>query len=85
MTVKITLRAARVNVGLSRKEAAKRLDIHYETLTKYENDSTNVPKSFCLKLESVFGIPEDYLFFGKEEDYIKWMNQNLLREVNTIS
>lgn len=82
--MKITLRAARVNLGLTRKEAAEKFDIHFMTLTKYEEDSTNVPKSFCLKLESVYGIPEDQLFFGKEVDYIKTMNDNLLKEVNTI-
>lgn len=80
----MTLRAARVNLGLTRKEAAKLFDIHHETLTRYEFDSTNVPRSFFNQLESVYGVPVENIFFGKEDQYIETMKNNLLKEVNTM-
>ena len=68
--LKITLRAARVNAGLSRKEAAKYFSISPETISNYELNSSKVPRSFFTKVEAVYNIPLDYIFFGKEEDFI---------------
>ncbi|HSW76029.1 MAG TPA: helix-turn-helix transcriptional regulator [Candidatus Saccharimonadales bacterium] len=67
--LQITLKAARTNKGYTLKEAAEHFDIHFSTLRKYEADSTNVPRSFFSKLESVYGIPVSFIYFGKEEDY----------------
>ena len=81
----MTLRAARVNLGLTRKEAAKLFDIHHETLTRYEFDSTNVPRSFFNQLESVYGVPIENLYFGVENEYIETRKNNLLKEVNSMT
>jgi transcriptional regulator with XRE-family HTH domain len=67
--MKITLKACRVNVGMTLKEASQHFNIHYETLSNYENDSTNVPRSFFIKLESVYRIPTENIYFGKQSDY----------------
>jgi len=77
MGVKITLRAARNNLVLTRKQAAKLFNIHYETLTKYEYDSTNVPISFFNKIEEAYGIPLDFIFIGNEREYVKSMKDRL--------
>jgi transcriptional regulator with XRE-family HTH domain len=68
---KITLKAARYNVGLSRKNAAVLFGIHPETLGNYEQNSERVPRSFFSKVEDVYGIPVGNIYFGKEEDFIK--------------
>ena len=60
---KITLKAARVNAGLSQKEAAKRLNISNKTLCNWENNIT-VPKAD--KIDAIcelYGIPYDNLIF----------------------
>lgn len=67
----ITLRAARVNAGMYLKDAAKLFNIHHETLSNYENDSTNVPRTFFIKLEEVYGIPTERIYFGKQKEYWK--------------
>jgi len=77
MNFKITLKACRVNVGMTLKEASQHFGVHYETLSNYENDSTNVPRSFFIKLETVYGIPTENIFFGKQEDYIAKMKNSL--------
>jgi transcriptional regulator with XRE-family HTH domain len=71
MCFKITLRAARNNLGLTLKDAAKQFGIHHETLAKYELDSTNVPMSFFQQIETVYHIPLEYIFFGKQNDVRK--------------
>ena len=73
----ITLKAARVNIGMTLKESAKLFGIHYETLSNYENDSTNVPRTFFIKLESVYGIPSENIYFGKQEDFQESLKQNV--------
>lgn len=40
---KITLKAARVNIGMTQKDAAKRLNVSNKTLCNWEN-GTSVPK-----------------------------------------
>lgn len=65
----ITLRAARANLGLTRKEAAKLFKIHHETLANYEADSSRVPRSFFVKIEKIYGISPDFIYFGKEETH----------------
>lgn len=65
MELKLTLKAARANIGLTLKEAAKEFGIHHETLKNYEHDSTNVPRTFFIQIESVYGIPLENIFFGK--------------------
>ncbi|WP_286892930.1 helix-turn-helix transcriptional regulator [Thermobacillus sp.] len=65
----ITLEAARVNTGLTIAEAAPLFGIHRDTLWKYEQDSTNVPRTFMIRAEEVYGIPAKHLFFGKKSDF----------------
>lgn len=62
---KISLRAARVNAGLSQQEAAKKLSINKATLHSYETGKT-VPSWDMVKLiEEVYQYPTDQIFFGQ--------------------
>ena len=46
---KITLKAARVNAGLTQKEAAKKIGISYQTLSDYEKDGSKIKVSILNK------------------------------------
>lgn len=74
----ITLKAARVNLGWTLKDAAPHFGIRHETLGKWENDSTNVPRSFFDKVGRVYGIPTENIYFGKLEDFEKQHMQQAL-------
>lgn len=63
---KITLQAARVNVGLNQEESAKELDISKATLQNYEAGTTTPNWDMVKKMEKLYGIPADFLFFGDE-------------------
>ncbi|MBC6972581.1 helix-turn-helix transcriptional regulator [Bacillus sp. Xin] len=57
----ITLKAARVNVGLRQDEAAELLDITGKTLRNYEQGITAIPGHILQKASIVYKIPSDYI------------------------
>ena len=59
------------------KEASQHFGIHYETLSNYEYDSTNVPRTFFIRLESVYGVPTENIYFGKQEAFFEAMKKNV--------
>lgn len=69
--LKITLRAARVNAGFTLVEASEKFGVNKDTLSKYEKDSTNVPRKFFAKIPEVYSVPVDNIFFGRESDFFR--------------
>ncbi|MEC1637399.1 helix-turn-helix transcriptional regulator [Schinkia azotoformans] len=69
--MKITLKAARVNAGLKLVDAANKFGVNKDTLSKYEKDSSNVPRSFFAKIEEVYGWPVENIFFGPQSDFFR--------------
>jgi transcriptional regulator with XRE-family HTH domain len=79
--VQVTLRAARVNLGLTRKEAAQYLGVHYETLANYECNSTKIPVSVFKRAQDVYGVPSENFYLGKEKDFFEEKQKTLLSTV----
>ena len=67
----ITLEAARRNIGYSQKEAANLFGIHYQTLAKLEDDSSNAPFAFIQKIPQIYKIPANNIFFGSKNEFIR--------------
>ena len=61
--VKLSIRAARVNVGLSQKEAADRLGVSNKTLGNWEKGITFPPADKILAICELYGVPYDQLNF----------------------
>lgn len=61
---KITLRAARVNAGLSQKEAAEKLNISKCTLSNYEKGIFSPSWDMVKKIGNLYDFPIDFIFFG---------------------
>ena len=55
--VKMTLRALRVNAGLTQEEAAKRLGISEETLANWERGRTFPDVRGVQRIESLYNYP----------------------------
>ena len=60
---KITIRAARVNAGLSQKEAADRLRVSNKTLGNWENGITFPPADKIPEICELYGWSYDNLNF----------------------
>lgn len=70
---KMTLRAIRTNYNLSAKEVAGKLNIHQQTLLKYEHDSSKIPMDLLEKLARLYNVEKDFIFLGKKYE----INHNL--------
>lgn len=63
-----TLKTARDRLGLSQKEAAKRLGISDDVLSNYERGKTYPNVLMLKKIESVYGVKYDQLLFLKKNN-----------------
>ena len=61
--VQISIRAARVNMGLSQKEAADRIGISTKTLSNWENGVTFPPADKIPVICDLYGVSYDQLNF----------------------
>jgi DNA-binding XRE family transcriptional regulator len=62
----ITMKAARVNAGLTQEEAAKKLDISKATLLGYENGRTIPKVDVAQKMATLYRLTvNDIIFFEK--------------------
>lgn len=59
----ITMKAARVNVGLSQVEAALKIGVSKETLSNYERGQSYPDVLILKKIEKVYGVPYHELIF----------------------
>lgn len=64
--IAITLKAARVNAGLTQKKAAKLLEISQNKLIHWERDPQIVNLREQRKISRAYDIPIDNIFFGKK-------------------
>ena len=59
----VTLKAARVNAGLTQIEAAKKLNISVYTLANYERGITFPDIPILKKIEILYKVPYKDIFF----------------------
>lgn len=77
----LSLKSARVNAGMTVKQAADILGVHHQTLSKYEKDSSDISVSFLNDMSVLYQIPSDYIFLGKEYDLIRTIELKRNKEV----
>lgn len=63
MNIKITLKAARTNAGLTQKAAAKALGVTNKTLCNWENGRTIPRITYIEKIIELYGVDYDNLSF----------------------
>ena len=60
---RISLKAARVNAGMTQREAAKRIGVSLSTLQNYETGHTIAHWVTVKKIEPAYGVQADNKFF----------------------
>ena len=82
--MKITLRAARVNSGHTLMEAAKELGINKDTLSRYQKDSSDIPRSLLMKIEKLYCVDCNNIFFGNESDFFRILKEKEVTRNATV-
>lgn len=68
---KITLRACRVNKGMSREEVAKRLGKSVQTILMWETGKTVPDKANIAMMSNLYGVPTSFIIVGKSTQNTK--------------
>lgn len=63
---KVSLRAARVNAGLTRRVAAQKIGVSVTTLQNYENGLTIPDWDVVERIEKTYSYPASFIFFGSK-------------------
>lgn len=69
--MKQSIRAARINIGLTQTEAANNLNINVDTLSKYERNSSKITRDLILKMEHLYFVDANHIFFGDESEFYR--------------
>ena len=79
----MTMKAARINAGISKKRAAAVAGISKKKLTKYERNNGKIKLDTAANLADLYGVPLRNMFFGSLTYYRSCLKQNgsILREV----
>jgi putative transcriptional regulator len=64
---KLTLRAARINAGLSVKEVAEAVDVSEDTIYRFETGKSSPKIGAAIKMAQMYGVSVDVLDFGSEK------------------
>lgn len=81
----LTMKAARINAGISKKRAAAVAGISKKKLTKYERNNGKIKLDAAANLADLYSVPLGNIFFGSVKFYRKWLKQNgtVFREIST--
>ncbi|HFI0500270.1 TPA: helix-turn-helix transcriptional regulator [Streptococcus suis] len=74
--MKWSLKALRVNAGLTAKEVADMVGIHHQTLLKYERDSMDIRVDLLAQLAELYRVNQDDIFLGKQSVLKRKYKQN---------
>ena len=63
MNMKMSLRALRVNLGLTQKEAAEKIEISTDTLSNYETGKSYPDVPVIKRIEKAYGVEYKDIIF----------------------
>lgn len=64
--IKISLKSARVNAGLTQEEASRLIGIDVTTLIRWEKNPSMVQVKYLDKISKAYKFPSDYISFVDE-------------------
>lgn len=67
MEIKITLKAARVNAGLTQVEAARAIHRNKQTIINWEQGHTRITAADLQALADIYGIPAENIKLPERE------------------
>lgn len=80
--MQITMQAARVQAGYTQAEAGKLFGVHEQTVGRWEEDNSEMPYKQIMKIPSIYGIPQNEIFFGKRNEFIRFIREEAKAKAN---
>ncbi|HHK6760607.1 TPA: helix-turn-helix domain-containing protein [Streptococcus pneumoniae] len=74
---KWTLKACRVNAGYTLRQVAKKVNKNFQTVSKYEKDSTYIPFELLKELSAIYQVKLDNIFLGDSTKKIELNKREL--------
>lgn len=81
MEFKMTLEAARIMMGYSLKDAAELFGVHYQTLSKWEENPSLMKQKYVSMIPNIYCVPVSNIFFGPKNEFILLNKKNELNYV----
>lgn len=72
-----TLKACRVNAGYTLRQVAKKVNKNFQTVYKYEKDSTYIPFELLKELSAIYQVKLDNIFLGDSTKKIELNKREL--------
>ncbi|EIQ80936.1 UNVERIFIED_CONTAM: helix-turn-helix transcriptional regulator [Streptococcus canis] len=72
-----TLKACRVNAGYTLRQVAKKVGKNFQTISKYEKDSTLIPFELLKDLSELYHVKLDDIFLGDSTKKIELTPEEL--------
>lgn len=66
-----TLKACRINSGYTLKEVSRIVGKNFQTISKYEKDSSNISIELLSELAKLYKVNLDQIFLGKSTKKIE--------------
>ncbi len=60
-----TLKACSITAGYTWREVATKVNKNFQTISKYEKDSTKIPIDLLQDLTSLYNVSMDIIFLGE--------------------
>ena len=78
---KITLRALRINFGLTTKEIADKFNIGEQGVARYERDTSTIPAKLLQEFADFYGVSVEQIHIGKMDDLREIIQPKLLDKI----
>ncbi|HGQ3944065.1 TPA: helix-turn-helix domain-containing protein [Streptococcus pneumoniae] len=72
-----TLKACRVNAGYTLRQVAKKVNKNFQTVSKYEKDSTYISFELLKELSAIYQVKLDNIFLGDSTKKIELNKREL--------
>lgn len=72
-----TLKACRVNASYTLRQVAKKVNKNFQTVSKYEKDSTYIPFELLKELSAIYQVKLDNIFLGDSTKKIELNKREL--------
>lgn len=80
------LKEARIEMGFSQEEVAKRIDTHRTTISKYEKNECEPSLKIIMKLIEIYCADANYILFGKHMKimHIEGLPETCIKQIYAI-